>query len=40
MFSAARERFAALIGRVGGEPALAITLARPLQRADYVLVLG
>jgi len=40
LHGAARERFAALIARVGGESALAITLARPLQRTDYVLVLG
>ena len=36
----ARERCGALMRRVGGESALAITLARPLRRADYVLVVG
>lgn len=34
------ERFAALMQRVGGEPAMAIQLARPIVRQDYVLALA
>ena len=37
---AERERCAALMQRVGGEAALAITLSRPMHREDYVLTLG
>jgi len=36
----ARERFAALVRRTGGEVAMAIELARPMKREDYVLVLA
>jgi len=36
----AAERFAALVQRNGGEEMMAIRLARPMQRQDYVLVLG
>jgi glutathione S-transferase len=36
----ARERFDALVQRTGGEQVMAITLARPMKREDYVLVLG
>ncbi len=36
----AREQFAALIQRVGGEAAMALQLARPIVRQDYVLALS
>ena len=36
----ARERFAALVQRTGGEQVMAIRLARPLKRENYVLVLA
>lgn len=36
----ARDRFNALMKRVGGEEAMALQLARPIVRKDYVLVLG
>jgi len=36
----ARERFAALMRRTGGETAMGLKLARPIVRADYVLSLG
>lgn len=36
----ARERFAALMARVGGGPAMALRLARPIVRRDYVLALA
>jgi glutathione S-transferase len=36
----ARSRFDALVGRTGGERVMAIRLARPLRRQDYVLVVG
>ncbi len=35
-----RERFDALMQRVGGERAMALRLARPILRQDYVLALG
>lgn len=37
---AAKARFDALIQRTGGERVLALTLARPLKRENYVLVVG
>jgi glutathione S-transferase len=36
----ARARFTALVQRTGGERVMAIRLARPLKRENYVLVLG
>jgi hypothetical protein len=36
----ARAQFDALLERTGGAQVMAIRLARPLQRDDYVLVLG
>jgi hypothetical protein len=36
----ARARFDALLERTGGAQVMAIRLARPLRRDDYVLVLG
>jgi len=36
----ARDRFHALVHRTGGEQVMAIRLARPMKRADYLLVLG
>jgi hypothetical protein len=36
----ARERFEALVKRTGGKQVMAISLARPLRREDYVLVVG
>jgi glutathione S-transferase len=36
----ARERFDALMNRVGGHAAMSLRLARPIVRQDYVLVLG
>jgi glutathione S-transferase len=36
----ARARFTALVQRAGGERVMAIELARPLKRENYVLVLG
>jgi glutathione S-transferase len=36
----ARERFDALMSRVGGREAMSMRLARPIVRQDYVLVLG
>lgn len=36
----AAARFAALVGRTGGERMMAIELARPMRREDYVLVLA
>lgn len=36
----ARQRFDALLGRVGGGEAMAIRLARPIVRQDYVLALA
>jgi hypothetical protein len=36
----ARVRFDALVERCGGEEAMRLTLARPIVRQDYVLVLG
>ena len=36
----ARERFEALVKRTGGERVMAISLARPLRRENYVLVVG
>ena len=38
--AAARSRFEDLITRTGGERVMAITLARPLERENYVLVVG
>jgi hypothetical protein len=37
---AARAQFDALVQRTGGGRAMAITLARPLKRENYVLVVG
>jgi hypothetical protein len=37
---AAKAQFDALIQRTGGERVMAITLARPLKRENYVLVVG
>ncbi|MFI5396257.1 MAG: glutathione S-transferase family protein [Candidatus Binatia bacterium] len=37
---AAKARFDALIQRTGGERVMALTLARPLKRENYVLVVG
>jgi len=37
---AAKAQFDALIRRTGGERVMAITLARPLKRENYVLVIG
>jgi glutathione S-transferase len=37
---AAKAQFEALIQRTGGERVMAITLARPLKRENYVLVVG
>lgn len=36
----ARKRFEALVKRTGGEQVMAIELARPMKREDYVLVLA
>ena len=36
----ARGRFEALVKRTGGERVMAISLARPLRRENYVLVVG
>ncbi|WP_207004510.1 glutathione S-transferase family protein [Trinickia mobilis] len=36
----ARTRFTALLRRVGGEEAMAISLARPIVRNDYLLAVG
>lgn len=36
----ARTRFAALLRRIGGEEALAISLGRPIVRNDYLLAVG
>ena len=35
-----RQRFEALMQRVGGESAMSLQLSRPIERADYVLALG
>ncbi len=35
-----RKRFDTLVQRTGGEQVMAIELARPMKRQDYVLVLG
>lgn len=36
----AQQRFAALMARTGGHPVMAIQLARPMARRDYVLVVA